>query len=304
MFAAIHDKLASTKTAGGSQTLLYEFDYSMPKCSLCGNDFAGNGILCPACYAKTPRAAVVTRRKTPWTRQYMAILRMAPVTGALIAINLLIYFAMFIFMKHTDLLHDLFIFPSDLLLKWGADYAPYTRNGEWWRLLTSTFVHFDLLHVGLNMWCLLMLGPLAEIAYGKLPYLAAYIATGLCASLTSIFYHPNAISAGASGAIFGVAGFLITPIALKRLEVYSAGKSSVLWTLVQFAVLNLVLGQTLSVADNSAHLGGLISGLIIGLFFALKPRTVGYAPDPPPPSGSPNPGDQSFESRGTREIGR
>jgi rhomboid protease GluP len=275
----------------------------MPKCSLCGNDFAGNGILCPACYAKTPRTVVATRRKTPWAQQYMAILRLAPVTGALIAINLLIYFAMLVSMKHTNLLHDLLIFPNDLLLKWGADYAPYTRNGEWWRLLTSTFVHFDLLHVALNMWCLLMLGPLAEVAFGKIPYLAAYLATGLCASLTSTFYHPNAISAGASGAIFGVAGFLITPVALKRLTVYSAGKSSVLRTLVQFAILNLVLGQALSVADNSAHVGGLVSGLIIGLFFALHPRTVGYAPDPPP-SSPPNPGDQSFESRRTREIGR
>ena len=150
--------------------------FHMPKCSLCGNDFAGNGILCPACYAKTPRTVVATRRKVPGTQQYIAILRVAPMTTALIAINLLIYVLMAVSTKSID-------FSVQTLVNWGGDYAPLTRNGEWWRLLTSTFVHGGLLHVGLNMWCLLMLGPLAEVAFGKFPYLAAYIATGLCSSL-------------------------------------------------------------------------------------------------------------------------
>jgi membrane associated rhomboid family serine protease len=268
----------------------------MPKCSLCGNDFAGNGILCPACYAKTPRTVVATRRKVPGTQQYIAILRVAPMTTALIAINLLIYVLMAVSTKSID-------FSVQTLVNWGGDYAPLTRNGEWWRLLTSTFVHGGLLHVGLNMWCLLMLGPLAEVAFGKFPYLAAYIATGLCSSLTSTLYHPTSIGVGASGAIFGVAGFLITPIALKRLTVYSTGKSSTLKMLVQFALLNLVIGAAIPVVDVSAHVGGLVAGLIIGLFFALKPRTVGYAPDPPPARPT-NSDDQSFESRSTREIGR
>jgi rhomboid protease GluP len=240
---------------------------------------------------------VVIRRQTPWTQQYMAILRMAPVTGALIAINLLIYVAMAVSSKSID-------FSVQTLVNWGGDYAPLTRNGEWWRLLTSTFVHGGLLHVALNMWCLLMLGPLAEIAFGKLPYLAAYLATGLCSSLTSTLYHPTSIGVGASGAIFGVAGFLITPIALKRLTVYSTGKSSTLKMLLQFALLNLVIGAAIPVVDVSAHVGGLVSGLIVGLFFALHPRTVGYAPDPPPPPSPSSSGDQSFESRSTREIGR
>jgi rhomboid protease GluP len=257
-------------------------------------------MLCPACYAKTPKTVVATRRKTPWTQQYMAILRLAPVTGALIAINLLIYLAMAVSTKSID-------FSVQTLVNWGGDYSPYIQDGQWWRLFTSTFVHGGLLHVGLNMWCLLMLGPLAEVAFGKVSYLAAYLATGILASLTSTLYHfhlhTDSVSVGASGAIFGVAGFLITPIALKRLTVYSAGKSSTLKMLVQFALLNLVIGAAIPVVDVSAHVGGLVSGLIIGLFFALKPRTVGYAPEPPlssPPSSS----DQSFESRSTREIGR
>jgi len=284
-FSAIHVKLAWT-----------ENNYAMPKCSLCGTDFAGNGILCPACYAKTPRTVVVTRRKVPLTQQLTQIIRLAPATSALIAINLIIFVAMAVSTKSID-------FSVETLVRWGGDYAPYTRNGEWWRLLTSTFVHGGLLHVALNMWCLLMLGPLAELAFGKLPYLAAYVATGLCASLTSTFYHPTSIGVGASGAIFGVAGLLITPLALKRLTIYSTSKSSALKMLVQFAVLNLVIGAAIPVVDVSAHVGGLVSGLIIGLLFALRPRTVGYAPQPPS-SSPPNSEDDSIESRSSREIGR
>jgi rhomboid protease GluP len=252
-------------------------------------------MLCPACYAKTPRTVVVTRRKVPVTQQLTQIIRLAPTTSALIATNLLIFVAMAISTKSID-------FSVETLVRWGGDYAPYTRNGEWWRLLTSTFVHGGLLHVALNMWCLLMLGPLAELAFGKIPYLAAYIATGLCASLVSTLHHSDQISVGASGAIFGVAGLLITPLALKRLTIYSTNKSSALKMLVQFAVINLVIGAAIPVVDVSAHVGGLVSGLVIGLLFALKPRTVGYAPQPPPTQASS--GADSIESRSSREIGR
>lgn len=253
-------------------------------------------MLCPACYAKTPKAAVVTRRKTAWTQQYVTVLRLAPATGALIAVNLLVYIAM-AFSQHS--MKD---FSVEMLVRWGGDFAPLTRNGEWWRLLTSTFVHGGLLHVALNMWCLLMLGPVAELAFGKIPYVAAYLATGLCASLTSTLYHPNSIGVGASGAIFGVAGMLITPLALKRLTVYSTSKSSTLKMLVQFAVINLLIGAAIPVVDVSAHVGGLVAGLIIGLFFAARPRTLGYAPRPA--ASSAPPGDESIESRSGREIGR
>lgn len=72
--------------------------------------------------------------------------------------------------------------------------------------------------------------------------------------------------------------------------------------LVQFAVINLVIGAAIPFVDISAHVGGLVSGLIIGLLFALRPRTVGYAPQPPPIQSSS--GNDSIESRSTREIGQ
>jgi rhomboid protease GluP len=247
----------------------------MPQCARCGNQFSGNGDLCPSCYAQAVASTVrAVPRKKPFLGQTAKIIQLAPVTSALIAINLLIYIAMALSTKSID-------FSGDALIKWGGDYGPLTRGGEWWRLFTSTFVHAGLLHVALNMWCLWALGPLAELAFGKIPYLLAYVATGICASITSSFYHPQNLSVGASGAIFGVAGFLLTPIALKRLTVYTTSKSSVLRSLVVFAVLNIAIGAAIPMVDVSAHIGGLASGLLIGLIFAAKPRTIGFAPRPP-----------------------
>jgi rhomboid protease GluP len=114
--------------------------------------------------------------------------------------------------------------------------------------------------------------------------------------------HPTTLGVGASGAIFGVAGFLLTPIALKRLTIYTTGKSTMLKTLVLFAVYNLAIGAAIPVIDNSAHVGGLVSGLIVGLFFCGRQRTVGFAPQRAASPASAD--DQSIESRSSREIGR
>jgi membrane associated rhomboid family serine protease len=267
----------------------------MPKCSLCGNDFAGNGILCPACYAKTPRTVRVTRPTVPVIEQIAAYVRYVPVTSALIALCLIIFVAMAISSKSL-------FFSIPTLVAWGGDAGVLLRQGDWWRVLVSMFLHGNPLHIVLDMWCLANLGPLAERSFGKTPFLLAYISTGICSGLASDFYHPTSVSVGASGAIFGIAGFLITPIALKRLTIYTTGKSSVLRTLIVFAVLNLAIGQSFAVIDNSAHVGGLVSGLLIGILFCTRSRTLGYAPDPPP--SPPNTGDESLESRSTREIGR
>jgi rhomboid protease GluP len=195
-----------------------------------------------------------------------------------------------------------FFFENDTLLKWGGDAGILVQHGQWWRLFTSMFLHANPIHIGFNMLCLLQLGLLAELAFGKIPYLLAYIATGICSSLVSIFVHPTTLSVGASGAIFGVAGFLLTPIALKKLTIYTTSKSSILRSLVMFAIYNLAIGAAIPVIDNSAHIGGLVSGLIVGLFFCTRPRTVG---SPPRSSQSaPPPANDSIESRSTREIGR
>src|SRR5438445_2043493 len=103
------------------------------------------------------------------------------------------------------------IAPSgEALLRWGADFGPRTLSGEPWRLLTSTFLHFGIIHLALNMWCLWALGTLAEPLFGWAAFLLLYLLSGLGGSVLSMLVHPMVVSAGASGAVFGVAGGVIT----------------------------------------------------------------------------------------------
>ncbi|MBX6358992.1 MAG: rhomboid family intramembrane serine protease [Acidobacterium ailaaui] len=155
--------------------------------------------------------------------------------------------------------------------------------GEWWRLFTATFTHVGWVHLLSNMWCLWNLGLLGEPLLGPFGMLAAYVLTGLGGNLLSTAVHPGLpgapngiIGAGASGAVFGLAGVLIvllkSPLLpLPRMEVLRLRKS-VIW----FAVLNFVIGAGTWVArtriqiDNMAHLGGFLSGLAFAL--PLVPR--------------------------------
>ncbi len=95
------------------------------------------------------------------------------------------------------------------MLNWGANWGPLTTAGEWWRILTACFLHFGIVHLLCNMYALLLAGLLAERLFGNWFYLAIYIGTGLASSLTSLWWHPELICAGASGAIFGVYGALL-----------------------------------------------------------------------------------------------
>lgn len=95
------------------------------------------------------------------------------------------------------------------LLKWGANFRLYTEGGDWWRLITCTFIHIGIIHLLLNMYALFSIGVYLEPVLGRWKLLTAYLATGILASLTSIWWHANTISAGASGAIFGLYGVFL-----------------------------------------------------------------------------------------------
>jgi len=119
------------------------------------------------------------------------------VTWVLIAINLAVFVLMVI--RGVGLMD-----PSiDSLLKWGADFGPLTTHGQWWRMLTSTFVHVGILHIAMNMYILLVSGPFVERLYGNVGFAVLYLLSGLGGSLVSLAWHPMLVSAGASGAIFG-----------------------------------------------------------------------------------------------------
>ena len=172
-------------------------------------------------------------------------------------------------------------------IRWGADFGPLTLNAEPWRLWTSTFVHFGIVHIGLNMWCLFNLGQLLEPLMGRKRFGVMYVASGLAASIVSVAWNPWRVSAGASGAIFGVAGALVSYLALKKTSLDKELVRKNLKSLAFFIGYNLLYGLGGSV-DNSAHLGGLISGLILGAviparalpIFADAPATPGASAPP------------------------
>ncbi len=154
------------------------------------------------------------------------------------------------------------------LVDWGANFGPYTIGGQWWRLLTCVFVHIGIPHIALNMWCLWGLGRLAESVYDRWTFGAVYLITGLSASVASLIWNPVGVSAGASGAIFGIAGALIAAFYLGEFSLPKAVISGLLTSVLKFAGYNLVLGAFLGRTDNAAHVGGLVSGLILGALVA------------------------------------
>src|SRR5579864_558666 len=156
---------------------------------------------------------------------------------------------------------------------YGANFGPYTLSGEWWRLLTYMFLHGGAMHIFFNMWCLWDLGRLCESLYGRWTFAAIYLITGVAGGLASIAWNPRVLSVGASGAIFGLAGALIASFYLGEFSLPRAAISGTLRSLVIFAVFNLGFGQLFGGIDNACHIGGLVSGLILGALIArLAPQ--------------------------------
>jgi rhomboid protease GluP len=189
-----------------------------------------------------------------------------PLTAVLVAINVLIFIAMVV--KGASATQP----TSDQLLLWGANFGPLTLTGQWWRLLTAMFVHIGLVHLALNMWCLWQLGLLAEYLYGPKTFLALYAMSGLAASIVSLARNPLVVTAGASGAIFGLAGALIATLYLGKLAAPKGAWRTSLTSLVAFAGYNLVFGFLIRGIDNGAHLGGLLSGLALGSVLSVDFR--------------------------------
>jgi rhomboid protease GluP len=158
-------------------------------------------------------------------------------------------------------------FPGDVLL-WGANVGPYTLSGQWWRLLTYMFLHGGLMHIAFNMWCLWDLGALCESLYGRWTFGAIYLITGIGAGLASVAWNPGVLSVGASGAIFGLAGALIASFYLGEFSMPRAALSGTLRSLLFFAGFNLFFGGLFQGIDNACHIGGLITGLILGALIA------------------------------------
>ena len=185
------------------------------------------------------------------------------VTPILIDINIIVFIVMVVSGVH-------FLHPdNESMIRWGANFRPMTLEGDWWRLFANFFLHFGIIHLAFNMYALLYIGMLLEPRLGAQRLAAAYILTGLVASMTSLYWHPLTISAGASGAIFGLYGVFLALLSTSLIE--QSARKALLTSIGIFVVYNLING-TKGGIDNAAHLGGLISGLLIG--FAYYPSLL------------------------------
>jgi membrane associated rhomboid family serine protease/Flp pilus assembly protein TadD len=160
-------------------------------------------------------------------------------------------------------------FPFQTSVAFGANYAPLTLSGDWWRLLTYMFLHGNIFHIAMNMWCLWNLGALCESLYGRFTYAAIYLITGLAGGLASVAWNPGVWSVGASGAIFGLTGALIASFYLGEFSLSGISIKGTLSSLLFFAGFSLFLGKVIPGIDNACHVGGLVSGLILGALIAL-----------------------------------
>ena len=157
------------------------------------------------------------------------------------------------------------------LLNWGANYGPSIELGEYWRLLSSTFLHGGIAHLMANMFGLLFVGICLEPLLGKTKFAFAYLLTGVIASLSSIYWYEATVSVGASGAIFGLNGLVSRIILTKNLP-HEFGSSSI--CLLIFLGFNLITGFIENI-DNAAHIGGLLSGFILGILIAKLDKKIG-----------------------------
>jgi rhomboid protease GluP len=190
------------------------------------------------------------------------------ITYLIIGINVIIYIFSALFSR------DIIDMNMQTLVDMGALYGPLTvLKGEWWRLFTAMFLHGGMTHILMNMFSLYLIGRGMEMYFDTKSYLTIYLFSGLLGGLASLYMHPNSVGIGASGAIFGVFGALAGFFLAHRDKIAAHSKAF----MKDFAVvlgINLVLGLSIPSIDVSAHIGGLIIGLIGGYVISKNPKWI------------------------------
>lgn len=191
---------------------------------------------------------------------FLAIFKPAPgyfITPIIINLNILVFIGMVISGVN-------FMLPdNESLIAWGANFRPVTLEGGWWRLITCCFLHIGIFHLLMNMFALMYIGLLLEPYLGRAKFTAAYLITGITASIVSLYWHDMTISAGASGAIFGMYGVFLALLSTNLIE--KSARKALLTSIAVFVGYNILNGlKPDSGVDNAAHIGGLLGGLVIG----------------------------------------
>ncbi|MCZ6904374.1 MAG: rhomboid family intramembrane serine protease [Acidobacteria bacterium] len=216
---------------------------------------------CPLCGARLKSAA--PRSVSPGLLG--GVLPMpSTATSALAAINIGLY-ALTLYLSFQAAQAEMTGTPGfggvrvDVLVDFGAKWGPgILRGDEWWRLVTATFLHGNLMHIGFNMWVLLDMGPQVEELFQTPKFLVMYLVAGVNGFLLSLFWSPGGISVGASGAILGLVGVLIGAS-------FHHGRTGAAYraSLFRWFIYILIFGLFLRV-DNAAHIGGVATGALLG----------------------------------------
>ena len=185
------------------------------------------------------------------------------VTITFVAINVIVYLLL-------ELVGD--TENSNFMIQMGAVWPPYVKDGEYWRLLTATFMHFGFEHILNNMLVLACAGPILEQGLGHIKYLFLYLIAGVGGSTLSYLQMlqngENSVSAGASGAIFGIIGALLWIVIVHKGRYETLTGRGLLFMIV----IGLYYGMTSGDVDNWAHIGGLLMGFVLAVILYCKPR--------------------------------
>ncbi|MDB5808336.1 MAG: rhomboid family intrarane serine protease [Betaproteobacteria bacterium] len=192
----------------------------------------------------------------------VAVTPQAYVTPTIVAINLLVFAVM------SALGIQVLGGRAEEYLRFGANFAPLTTGGEWWRLFTCLFVHFGIVHLVFNLWALWDSGRLAERLFGNASFAVVYVFAGLCGSSTSMLWNQEVISGGASGAVFGVFGALLAYMSVERGSIPPQALNRLRISTSTFVVYAMFYGFMQNGIDNAAHIGGLLGGFVMGAILA------------------------------------
>ena len=187
----------------------------------------------------------------------------APVVCTLLVLNIAIFLAMFA--AGAGFWHA----ARGVPLAWGANFAPATQDGQWWRLVSAMFIHFGVLHLAVNMWALWDVGRLMERLLGRWRFALLYLGSGVLGNGLSLVVQGNqAVSGGASGALFGLYGALLLVLWRERRHIDRSEFRWLFGAALLFTVLMLGLGWVVTGIDNSAHAGGLVAGALWAAWLA------------------------------------
>lgn len=175
------------------------------------------------------------------------------ITIALIIINIALFILMYILGNGSQ--------DGETLLKFGANYSPFVKAGQYYRLITSAFLHIGLIHLLCNMYALYILGPQIESFFGKFKFIIIYLGSAIIGNLLSCMFEAGSLAAGASGAIFGLMGALLYFGYHYRAYLGGVMRSQ----LIPVILFNLIIGFSTNGVSNAAHIGGLLGGVLLAM---------------------------------------